>query len=703
MDSSKPILQLTTSIGCLKGIGPKRRLEFEKNGLKTVEDLLYYFPFRYEDRRELRLIVSLKPGETALISGSVAATETKRTRRPGFKIFRAVIEDASGRIVALWFNQPYLANTIKEGYSVRLYGEVLESGFGGGVLEMTNPQFEVGRGADAETGIVPVYERIGSTGGAVIRKTIRGILESYRIRMPSAAPQAALSRLGLMSPSEALIRVHCPPSQSDVSALNAGRAREQRSLVFDEFFLLQAGLAIRRMKLKTGTVGIEFRTSAAIRETLKRMLPFRLTPGQKAAFKEIVEEMTAPRPMRRLLQGDVGCGKTIVALLAAALAVENGYQAAFMAPTEILAEQHLGSVRRHLSHTDYRIRLLVGSLPPKEREKVRGEIAAGEVDLVVGTHALIQEGVTFKRLGLAVIDEQHRFGVLQRARLMGYTPSPDVLIMTATPIPRSLTMTLFGDLSYSSIKDKPPGRREVTTAVRSEKSRARIDAFLESQMKEGRQVYAVAPVIEESSDEDLSTVKELFERLRGVFPQRRVGLLHGRMSAAEREAVMSAFAAGETDILACTTVIEVGVDVPNASVMLIENAERFGLSQLHQLRGRVGRGEHRSYCILLYRPTRGVNARQRLEVMARTSDGFEIAEKDLELRGPGEFFGTRQSGMPRLRVGNILKEVRLLQAARNEAFRLILSPKPEEEEERRRVVETVRRAWEKRFGLVLVG
>jgi len=705
MNSTKPVAELTTAVGCLKGIGPKRKKDLERAGIRTIEDLLFHLPFRYEDRRTVRAISSLRAGERALFGGEVVSAEVQKTHRRRFSIFRAVIEDESGRMLAMWFNQPYLADTIKPGYKISLFGEVRASGFGGGILEAQNAHFEIGKDAEGEAGVVPVYEKVGSVPGRVIRHAVGDLLERYSLPLPTSVPPSVLERLGLLGSEEALRLIHAPPPDADVVKLNAWCHPAQNSLVFEEFFMLQAGLALRRRTAREETKGIAFGTSPQIRETLLKMLPFRLTEGQRQAFKEIVDDMTSAQPMRRLLQGDVGCGKTIVALLAAALAVENGYQAVLMVPTEILAEQHFASVRSHLSHTGYRTALLTGSLAGGEKERVRQGVAAGDVDLVVGTHALIQEGVEFRRLGLAIIDEQHRFGVLQRARLMegGAEAEPDVLIMTATPIPRSLTLTVFGDLSLSIITDMPPGRQPVVTAARSERSRGRINSFLESQMKEGRQIYAVAPVIEESKSGELQTATELHERLQRTFPRRKVTLLHGRMKPAEREAAMKAFVGGEIDVLACTTVIEVGVDVPNATVMLIENADRFGLSQLHQLRGRVGRGEHRGYCILLYRPGRGENARHRLEIMVKTTDGFKIAEKDLELRGPGDFFGTRQSGMPTLRVGNIIRDAEVLQAARREAFKLIIEPGSGEADERRELIETVRSHWERRYGLVLIG
>lgn len=703
MNSNRSAVELTTPIRSLPGIGPKRLREFEAAGFRTVEDLLYHFPLRYEDRRNIRTIASLMPKETVLVSGTVVEAELVKTRRRGFTIVRAYIEDPSGGIEAMWFNQPWLADKLQAGKPVSLYGQV-DYDRKGRYLQISNAKID-DESENTATGIVPVYQRVGKVGGWVIKKIIGNLFSKYTLSISGSVPQSLRNKHDLMQIDRALLKIHDPPDSADIVLLNEARDNAHHSLVFEEFFMLQAGLALRASAHKEELDGIEFSTSPKIRETLKQMLPFRLTDGQRKAFREIVEDMTSLRPMRRLIQGDVGCGKTIVALLAAALAIENGYQAAFMVPTEILAEQHLQAVKRHLAHTNYRIGFLSSSLSIKDRGKVRKKIAGGELDLIVGTHALIQEGVHYNKLGLAIVDEQHRFGVLQRARLLKLASgtNPDMLIMTATPIPRSLTLTLFGDLSVSLIKDMPPGRQPVLTAVRTDKNRNRINAFLESQMKEGRQFYAVAPVIEESKNGELKTAKELYERLRKAFPGRRIGLLHGRIPAAEREAVMNDFVAGKLDALACTTVIEVGVDVPNATVMFIENAERFGLAQLHQLRGRVGRGRYKSYCILMHQKMGGDPARKRLQIMVKTSDGFEIAEKDLEIRGPGDFFGTRQSGLPSLRVGNIVRDVELLQKARKVAFEYMADNSPELAEEKQAVIGQIRKQWERRYGLVLIG
>ena len=699
----KPNLDLKTPIQYLKGVGPKRVQEFAKAGINHVEDLLYHFPFRYEDRREIKKISQVLPGQTALLQGEITDTQLKKTRKRNFTIFSATISDGSGYMQIIWFNQPWLEDKVKVGKKITFYGTI-EKDSNTNHLMVNSPDFEIDQ-EDAATGIVPVYQRIRKVSGWIIKKIINSLFEHYKVNIDSAVPAGIRKKYKLITPSLAIYRIHNPPDNSDINKLNAAASPAHKSLIFDEFFMLQAGLALRKSKVHVEEKGINFKTSAKIREVLKQMLPFHLTDGQKDALKDIIQGMTSAVPMRMLLQGDVGCGKTIVALLAAAVAIENGYQVAFMAPTEILAEQHLLGIYKHLSHTRYNIGFLTGNLKLKERNLLRKKIASGDIDIIVGTHALISAGVEYHKLGLAIIDEQHRFGVLQRARLtqLNKETSPDVLIMTATPIPRSLTLTLFGDQSVSVIKEMPPGRHPIKTAVRAEGARNRINAFLLDEMKKGRQIYCVAPVIEESSKAELKTATELYDRLCKTFPGRRVGLLHGKIPPQEREITMTAFNEGEIDILAATTVIEVGIDVPNASVIMIENAERFGLAQLHQLRGRVGRGSHQSYCILMYHPTKSEDAIKRLEIMQETNDGFKIAEKDLEIRGPGDFFGTRQSGLPSIRVGNIIRDIHILQKAREEAFTYISHDNPEKKEEKAKMITVIKGQWQKRYGLVLVG
>jgi len=473
-----------------------------------------------------------------------------------------------------------------------------------------------------------------------------------------------------------------------------------RRLIFEEFFQLQLALGIKRKDREASPKGTLIRVDDRIREIVRSLLPFRLTAAQKEALREIVNDLCSPKPVNRLLQGDVGSGKTIVALLAMVVAVENGYQTALMVPTEILAEQHARNIKRLLARTPYRVELLTGSTKNAEKRELYEAIAEGEVDIVIGTHALIQEGVRFRKLGFVVIDEQHRFGVLQRAELIRRGYNPDVLVMTATPIPRSLAMTVYGDLDISFIRELPPGRTPVRTFLRTEEARTAIYQFIANQVRAGRQVYIVYPLVEESEKIDLLNATQMAEHLqRVVFPNFHVGLLHGKMRPAEKEDVMRRFVSGEIQILVSTTVIEVGVDVPNATVMLVEHAERFGMAQLHQMRGRVGRGAEKSYCILLAQDATTEEARERLGIMVETNDGFKIAEKDLEIRGPGELMGTKQSGIPLFRIGNIIRDQKILEAARREANSLLSRPsKPPEVE---RLLHCIR--TQPKYGLASVG
>ena len=470
-------------------------------------------------------------------------------------------------------------------------------------------------------------------------------------------------------------------------------------MIFEEFFLFQTGLLLRKRRAEADRKPKPIVITDAIREAARALLPFKLTPGQRQAVKEIVEDMQRPQPMNRLLQGDVGSGKTIVALTAALVAMENGLQVAFMAPTEILADQHYITIRRLLESSRFRMALVTGATPARQRREALAELAGGSIHMAIGTHALVEEGVAFRSLGLVVIDEQHRFGVLQRAELRAKGLHPDVLVMTATPIPRTLSLTAYGDLDVSVIPDMPPGRKPILTTVRPETRRDEVYAFIRQKLDEGRQAYVVYPLVEESEKIDLRAATAMADHLsQEVFPEYRVALLHGRLKQDEKDRVMQAFVRGEHDVLVSTTVIEVGVDVPNASVMVVEHAERFGLSQLHQLRGRVGRGDHQSHCILLYQPPLTEQGQARLKTVAATTDGFVIAEKDLELRGPGDFFGTRQSGMPTLRMGDLVRDHRLMEDARREAAAWL-----DRGDEARETIELVGATWARRFGLVGVG
>ena len=692
---------LGTSLQYLKGVGPRRAADLERAGLHTVEDLLYRFPIRYEDRSRLQSIASLKPGAPASISGRIIACGLRSTRRPGFKIFEAAIDDGSRSIRAVWLNQPFLKDVFSRGQQVVLYGPV--EMYGGGALQILNPQFELLDEEDAELihagRIVPVYEKTGGVTPKMQRRLVFETLQKLPPELPDPLPEGVRLRLQLPSRSAALHAAHFPPSDASIDALNRFATKAQQRLIFEEAFLFQLGVLARRRAAAAERKAAVVRVDDRIRESARAVLPFRLTAGQRQALKEIVDDLQRPQPMNRLLQGDVGAGKTIVALLAALVEMENGLQVAFMAPTEILAEQHFANVSRLLAPSRFRVALLTGSTSAAARREQLAEIASGAIQLLLGTHALVQGDVRFHQLGLVVIDEQHRFGVLQRATLREKGLHPDVLVMTATPIPRTLALTLYGDLDVSSIRELPAGRLPIKTAAKPESRRDEIHAFVRRQLGEGRQAYVIYPLVEESAKVDVKAATEMADTLQHqVFPEYRVGLLHGRMKSDAKDRVMKAFAAHELDILVSTTVVEVGIDVPNASVMIVEHAERFGLSQLHQLRGRVGRSRHQSYAFLVYQSPLSDEARERLKAMTDTTDGFEIAERDLQLRGPGDFFGTRQAGLPTFRLIDLVRDRDLLDAAYREASEWIDTAAPTAAA-RDKLMTT----WEARFRLIDVG
>ena len=694
----------------LKGVGPRRAADLQRAGLTTVEDLLYRFPVRYEDRRHLQPISSLKPGDTTSVVGEILSCHLRSTRRPGFKIFELLLRDASGATRAVWLNQPFLQEVFQRHQQVVLFGKVELKGSGG--LQFTNPQYEIltrtdGEGSaedeDAErihTGrLVPMYEKAGALTPKGQRRIVHDGLKRLPPVLDDPLPEELCRRLHLPDRRAALVQTHFPPEGTSVDRLNQFRSPAQVRLIFEEFFLFQLGLAVRRRRSDAERKPRCLRVTDRIRHAALDVLPFKLTKDQKQVLRDIVGDMQRPQPMNRLLQGDVGAGKTIVALLAALVAMENDLQVAFMAPTEILAEQHFLYIRRLLDRSRFRSRLLTGATPAAARREIHAELASGTTQLVVGTHALVQSPVSFRALGLAITDEQHRFGVLQRAILKSKGPNPDVLVMTATPIPRTLALTAYGDLDLSVIKQLPPGRLPIKTVVKPETRREEVYDFVKKQLDRGRQAYVVYPLVEESAKIDLRAATEMADHLaQDVFQAYRVALLHGRMKQKAKDRVMVAFSRGEFDLLVSTTVVEVGVDVPNASVMVIEHAERFGLAQLHQLRGRVGRGAYQSHCVLLYQPPLFDQGKARLKAIAETTDGFVIADRDLELRGPGDFFGTRQSGLPTLRVGDLLRDHAIMEDARREALAWLdrgLAAAP--------LVNLVDKTWARRFGLVGVG
>ena len=767
------MVALDTPVQFVKGVGPRVAEKLQERDIRVVEDLLYHLPFRYEDRLNPRPLNELVPGEMASVIAEVRGTALLRTRR--MPIFEMTVGQGPNSLKCMWFHGAYLQGKFHPGQMLALYGKVEPSRSRAGSFKMIQPQIEILPGENEaeetllEVGrIVPVYESLGGAqlSSRWLRRVIYRLVEDLGGTLPETLPTELCERLQLPSRAEALRNAHFPPAGTGLRALQSAATPAHRRLIFEELFFLELGLELKRRRMRD-RLGPAFAADSRVREALKRVLPFHPTAAQKRVLAEIVQDLRQPTPMRRLLQGDVGSGKTIVALQAAFIAIENGYQAALMAPTEILATQHYLAARRLLERPDrepaYKVALLTGSLDEDRKRTTRGRILRGEANLVIGTHALIEEKVEFANLGLVIVDEQHRFGVMQRFRLMKKpnAAEPHVLVMTATPIPRTLALTLYGDLDVSVLDELPPGRTPIVTRRLADERAEEVWSFLRKQVAAGHQVYIVYPVIEGNKDDQPEldfahdaepeapgeatssekppakrkspakqagvpqTAAKTRAKMRPPFTEKpalksavamceelrathlaglRLGLLHGRLGAEEKEVVMRRFQRGELDVLVATTVIEVGVDVPNATVMVIEHAERFGLAQLHQLRGRVGRGAARSCCILMTGGKVSPQAEERLNAMVRTQDGFELAELDLALRGPGEFFGTRQAGLPEFRVANLLRDRKMLELARQEATRFVQSG---EKEMPRASVEIVwahlRAHWQRRYGLVEAG
>ncbi len=745
-------LTLETSLQFVKGIGPRIAETLENKQITTVEDLLYHLPFRYEDRLRPQLIEDLVPGEMASLIGEVRGMALLRTRR--MPIFEMTVGQGLGKVKCMWFHGTYLKDRFKPGQWVALYGKV-EASRSTTSFKMIQPQVEIlpddhddEESKLLEVGrIAPVYETLGNKlASRWQRRIVWRVLEELKGRIPETLPQAMCRRLQLPSREEALRWAHFPEAGTPMNQLQSWSTPAQQRLVFEELFYLELGLELKRKKLRQRQ-GIPFTTNDAVRSALRQVLPFHPTKAQKTALGEIVTDMRAPEPMRRLLQGDVGSGKTIVALQAMLVAVENGYQAALMAPTEILATQHFLGARKLLERSQqrYKVVLLTGSLDEDRKRANRSLISSGEAQLVIGTHALIEERVDFAKLGLVVVDEQHRFGVLQRFRLMKKPNAgePDVLVMTATPIPRTLALSLYGDLDLSVLDELPPGRTPIVTRQVSDAKASDVWKLVRDQVSMGHQAYVVYPVIEGAKEDQpeldfaageaetepapakrksttkagllfkpvnaasgpsLKAATDMYQELKaGALNGLRLGLLHGRMDADEKEIIMRRFQRKEVDVLIATTVIEVGVDVPNATVMVIEHAERFGLAQMHQLRGRVGRGSAKSYCILMTGGKISPQAEERLAAMVGTQNGFELAELDLQQRGPGEFFGTRQAGIPDFRVANLVRDRAMLELAKVESASFVSTVAEVTDEEKSKVWTRLRDAWQRRYGLVDAG
>lgn len=710
------MLKLSTPVQYIKGVGPRRVESLNKEGIQTAEDLLYYKPFRYEDRTHFKSIGSLRDGEYAVVYGRIVVAGLYATSKSGFKIYELNVRDQTGGVSVKFFNQPYLKNVLTKDLRLIIYGQARVDTYRFPSLCFINPEYEIidetPESALHIGRIVPVYRKLGELTPKVLRRILYTVLEELEEEVPDTLPAYLAEKYRFLPKQTALRQIHFPTIVETEPGARA-RALEQWSeqqspahhrLVFEEFFQLQVGLLYRKLSRGQEVRQRTYRIDDNVRAALRGILPFHPTNAQKRVLKEVVEDLRSSKPLNRLVQGDVGSGKTIVALQAMIIAVENGYQAALMAPTEILAEQHYLNIKRLLSETPYTVALLTAGVKKRQKEEIRAHIADGTVHIVIGTHAIIQEDVIFRDLGFVVIDEQHHFGVLQRSSLMRKGAAPDTLVMTATPIPRSLALTVYGDLDLSVIDELPPGRTPIRTLLRTDSERSEVYNLVRQTVERGEQVYVVYPLVEESEKSDLKAATQMAEHLaQDVFPNYRLGLLHGRMKGPEKEEVMRRFTAGELDILVSTTVIEVGVDVARATLMIIEHAERFGLAQLHQLRGRVGRGTSPSTCAMLIDRAGAPDTRKRLEIMASSNDGFKIAEVDLEIRGPGEFAGTRQSGIPAFRFGNIVRDRQWLELARDEATQFLEQVLNAPDPVVLQTFQRIQQVWEQRFGLIRIG
>jgi len=696
--------KLSLSAQYVRGVGPKMAVLLSKKGVNSVEDMLYFLPRRYEDRRFVKTISDAELGKKETVIGEVIDVRVQRYRKKG--VFEVTFDDGSGMMTAKWFrgNSSYLRNTFKKGKRFFLTGEVRGYLFG---KDMIHPDYEMIGEEEKESlnvrRIIPVYSETEGLHQKYLRKIMKNVVTDYGKYAIDAIPDYVSSNNALDNLEQSLRALHFPDYEEDIDRFNAFKSAAHRRIVFDEFFFFELGMAFRKKGYEREK-GISFAIKGDMRERFRALLPFDLTGAQKRVIGEIERNMGNDYPMNRLLQGDVGSGKTIVSMAAMIVAFENGYQSAIMAPTEILAEQHFENMKTWAKKLGITVSLLTGGTKSKSQREMIEDIKSGRVNIVVGTHALIQEGVIFEKLGLVVIDEQHRFGVLQRAILREKGMNPDVLVMTATPIPRTLAMTAYGDLDISVIDEMPPGKKPIMTKVYYEKAREKVYGIIRKEIAKKNQVFIIYPLVEESETLDLKDATSMsFHLQNDIFPEARVGLIHGKMKSDEKNAIMRTFLAGDLDILVSTTVIEVGIDVPTASLMIVEHAERFGLSQLHQLRGRVGRGRISSACILLAHHTGTEDSKKRLRIMEKTNDGFRISEEDLSIRGPGEFMGTRQSGLPDFRVASIMRDGKILNQARDAAFDVLERDPRLEKKEHALLRRVLLRRWGGRLDLVKTG
>ena len=678
-------MDLEKEVKYVKGVGPNRETLLNKVGIFTLKDLITYYPRGYEDRGKPQTLIECVDGKEALIE-AVVVNRMAEIRLKGKTMYKLIIQDETARATCVWFNQSYLKNQFKVGQKYKFFGKV-NNVFG--KLDITAPVFDI-EGKENNTGkIIPLYPLTYSLSQNVIRRIIEKGLEEVDGKLEETLPEYILKEYHLQGINEAIKNIHFPKEFED---FNTARNR----LVFEELLIMQLALLELKNNYINEEKGIEFDKFAKMSDIINR-LPFKLTKAQLRVLEEIDNNMESDKPMNRLLQGDVGSGKTVVAMCAAYKAVKSGYQAAIMAPTAILATQHLENFKKIFDELDIRCELLISGITKKKKTQILEQLENGEIDIIIGTHALLEENVVFKKLGLVVTDEQHRFGVKQRTKIVEKGQNPDVLVMTATPIPRTLALILYGDLDISIIDELPPNRKKIDTFAVTKSMEQRVNNFIMKNVNEGRQVYVVCPLVEENEEMDLKSVQELIKKYQEeIFTMYRVEYIHGKMKTKEKDEIMTRFKNGEIDILISTTVIEVGVDVPNASVMVVENAERFGLAQLHQLRGRVGRGEYQSYCILKHE-SRGENTMKRMKVMCETNDGFVISEKDLELRGQGDFFGTEQHGLPAFKIANLFEDMPILKTAQEAALKIVSDDLKLEKEENKVLKETVGDIFTKRI------
>ena len=684
---------LHQSVQFLKGVGPKRSEIFGRIGIHTIHDMLHYFPRDYKDRTRIQKISEAKIGAEITIKGKILAIQNRMARNRKY-ILEAFVTDETGSIAATWFNQPFLMNKFHVGDNLFLHGKVGAYKY----LQLLSPEYEVIQDAETnikEGGIIPVYSLTEHISQTQFRKIMKESVHHFTDRIEELLPQEILVKNQLLPLDKAIREIHFPET---FDALKRAKTR----LVYDELLTLEMAMALRRSGIKEET-GIAFKAGPNVDAHIRNLIPFALTNAQERVIREITTDMRSNKPMNRLLQGDVGSGKTVVAIYAILAAIANGYQAAFMAPTEILSEQHFQTIQKYLQHSHVRMQLLTGSTNSKFKKDVLEKIRTGQIDLVIGTHALIEDTVQFKKLGLVVIDEQHKFGVIQRLKLKEKGFQPDVLIMTATPIPRTLSITLFGDLDISILDEMPPGRTPIKTFWISKDKETASYNFIHGEINKGRQVFIVYPLVEESAVLDLKAAVTEAKRLQhDVFPACKVGLLHGQMKSGDKDKIMTDFKEKRYDILVSTVIIEVGIDVPNATVMVVEHAERFGLAQLHQLRGRIGRGSELSYCLLFGNPKTN-EARERLKIMTKTCDGFKIAEIDFKLRGPGEFFGTRQHGLPELKISDLIKDFPILKQARSDAFEIVSKDPHLTQETHQKIRQKVLETFKDKLELISIG